>query len=367
MSPESSAHNSPSPQKISGTRADALSSPLTSLGSSPPVPIMQEMEASREEPASGKAMGPPPKPDAAPKAANDSLKRSHGMLDEQAERAASRQDGTDSDSAKRSTRGRNRVNSTDSIDTGTYVSQDEGPSLEETDLNAVRLSQRPPQSAQVPVTSQRKQKAKSQPKGSRSKKDTSRVPGEQHIDEEVQEDVETSIDDEDASELPEEQIERFDWGGLVYDYHQKIADMEQQEGQIMEEFNRLLDFFQVWAVMGSRKDADRGFKRIKTQMTLVEHHERCLERKREHYVQVVKAFKNVDVLLDEPDWHQHIIPTRRRISRLSASLEQPDSPRTPKPSEPRLQLQEWAPHVADDIDMKRYHIADFHASRCVIL
>ncbi|KAF2218097.1 hypothetical protein CERZMDRAFT_92717 [Cercospora zeae-maydis SCOH1-5] len=299
MSPDPSTHTSPASRENPGTNADASTSPLSWLRSSTPVPTQQEMEASRDGAASGTTMGPPPKPDAAPKAANDSLKRAHGMVDEQAERAASRQDGTDSDTAKRPTRGRNRVNSTDSMNTVNFASQDEGLALEGADLNPEGLSQQPPQSAQGPVTPRRKQKAKSQPKGSKSKKVTSRVPEERNIDEEAQEDVETSMDDEDASNLPEEQIEPFDWDGLVLSYHRQIADMGQQEGQIMDEFNGLLDFFHAWAVMGNRRDADRGFKRIKTQMTFVDHQEKCLELKRKHYIQVVNAFKSALELLTQ--------------------------------------------------------------------
>ncbi|GIZ43415.1 hypothetical protein CKM354_000664300 [Cercospora kikuchii] len=255
------------------------------------------MEAGRTDIASSEAMPPPEKPDAASKSANASSKRSHDKMNERAERASSRQDDAESDTTKGSIRGKNRANSADSVNTVTNVSQDEGPSLRETDMNTEGLSPQPPQSAQGPVASQPKQKAKSQPKKSKSKKAPKPVQDQPVTDDEAENDLDSSADDVDAPELPDQPIEGFDWNGLIYDYHQKTRGLDQQESDIMEGCRQLMDFFEAWAVVGSRKETARSFKRLKTQMAYVEREEYDLDQKRLHYIQVVNAFKSALQLL----------------------------------------------------------------------
>ncbi|PPJ50137.1 hypothetical protein CBER1_04824 [Cercospora berteroae] len=255
------------------------------------------MEASRTDIASSEAMPPPAKPDAVSKSANASSKRSHDKMNDRAERASSRQDDAESDTNKGSTRGKNRANSTDTVNTVTNVSQDEGPSLRDTDMNTEGLSHQPPQSAQGPVTPQPKQKAKSQPKKSKSKKGPKPVQDQPVTEDEAEKDLDSSVDDEDVSELPDQPIEGFDWNGLIYDYHQKTSVLDQQENEIMEGCRQLMDFFEAWAVVGSRKETARSFKRLKTQMAYVEREEYDLDQKRLHYIQVVNAFKSALQLL----------------------------------------------------------------------
>lgn len=77
----------------------------------------------------------------------------------------------------------------------------------------------------------------------------------------------------------------------------------------------------------------------------------------------------VGVLLDKPNWHQRVVPNRRRISGLRTSIENDQLmvARRTEGSKEIIQLKDWPPHVVDDIDMVKYHYPDHHAARCVIL
>lgn len=77
----------------------------------------------------------------------------------------------------------------------------------------------------------------------------------------------------------------------------------------------------------------------------------------------------VGVLLDKPNWHQRVVPNRRRISGLRTTIEndQLAVARRLEGSKEIIQLKEWPPHVVDDIDMVKYHYPDHHAARCVVL
>lgn len=76
----------------------------------------------------------------------------------------------------------------------------------------------------------------------------------------------------------------------------------------------------------------------------------------------------VGVLLSKPDWAKDIVPNRRRMSAMRASLSaQENFNRRPSGSGPFIQQEDWAPRVVDDIDMEAYHCPDVHSARCVIL
>ncbi|KAK1058574.1 hypothetical protein LTR74_013297 [Friedmanniomyces endolithicus] len=97
---------------------------------------------------------------------------------------------------------------------------------------------------------------------------------------------------------PHDRIAEFDWTDLERRYHRRMDELGATEHQSYDEFNQLCDvhnlhqahdwnaddaqFFGVWAATSQVHEVDRSYKRLKTQMTLVQHHEDELERKRGH-------------------------------------------------------------------------------------
>ncbi|KAF1969030.1 hypothetical protein BU23DRAFT_478396 [Bimuria novae-zelandiae CBS 107.79] len=104
---------------------------------------------------------------------------------------------------------------------------------------------------------------------------------------------ETSEDDID----PAEQIEDFDWNKLHEKYHEAMNDASAQENALMVEFAQLMDYFKIWADAGANQESDRTFHRLHTRMTYVKNSEDKLEKTRQHYMEVVRAFENALALL----------------------------------------------------------------------
>ncbi|KAI9700511.1 MAG: hypothetical protein M1820_006810 [Bogoriella megaspora] len=96
---------------------------------------------------------------------------------------------------------------------------------------------------------------------------------------------------------PDEPLEALNWQELEDQYHHMIQDRDREEQQIMKDFESLTQVFAIWAQSGNDRENDRSFKRLKTQITHVQRDERLLEDKRQHYIQVVEAFKKADEYL----------------------------------------------------------------------
>ncbi|KAL9093950.1 MAG: hypothetical protein Q9165_003873 [Trypethelium subeluteriae] len=113
---------------------------------------------------------------------------------------------------------------------------------------------------------------------------------------------------------PDEPIDSFNWSDLEMRYHDMIKERNQVEHQLLQEFDHLsqvncpmlvvvlslrgVKFFCQWAAAGALRETDRSYKRLKTQAAFVNHEERQLEQKRQHYVQVVNAFRSALDLLN---------------------------------------------------------------------
>ncbi|TLD07939.1 hypothetical protein E2P81_ATG10563 [Venturia nashicola] len=104
-------------------------------------------------------------------------------------------------------------------------------------------------------------------------------------------------DDTDEDREPADSIAPFDWMELESRYHQQMHQYGAQEQELYGSFSELCNYFYVWAETGHGHEVDRSFKRMKTQITLVQHEEQELEKKRLHYVKVVEAFKSALQLL----------------------------------------------------------------------
>ncbi|KAK3709275.1 hypothetical protein LTR37_011013 [Vermiconidia calcicola] len=157
----------------------------------------------------------------------------------------------------------------------------------------ISSSYKPPRSGQGTVSAQSSQAQPAKPGSTQHDAAKQQKPISDVSDESSDDTVESDSSQAD----PQTKIENFDWQDLQKRYHDKIAELDATEHNILGEFNSLCDYFSVWAQTGSHREVDRSFKRLKTQMTLVQHHEDELETKRQHYIQVVNAFKSALELL----------------------------------------------------------------------
>ncbi|KAF1836658.1 hypothetical protein BDW02DRAFT_566750 [Decorospora gaudefroyi] len=114
-------------------------------------------------------------------------------------------------------------------------------------------------------------------------------------------DEQADVNAEDLSEEentdPAERIEDFDWDDLHHRYHEAIKKCHGDEAELMQEWESLMAYFRVWANSGHEHETDRTYSRLRTRMTYVQHSEAQLEQKRNHYINVVRAFESALNLL----------------------------------------------------------------------
>ncbi|MCJ1249072.1 hypothetical protein MMC30_006294 [Trapelia coarctata] len=104
----------------------------------------------------------------------------------------------------------------------------------------------------------------------------------------------------DQSELigdPKMPLDGFDWADLEKRYHDKMDECRETENEICEEFGKWVRVFEAWASTTIHHENERSIKRLKTRMRYVHGAEERLEKKRQHYSSVVKAFESALALL----------------------------------------------------------------------
>jgi hypothetical protein len=74
----------------------------------------------------------------------------------------------------------------------------------------------------------------------------------------------------------------FDWDEFESRYEQALAEANHQEQELLEEFDRLVKYFNVWASAGSVHDNERGVKRLQTRERYVKIAEQSLAQKKKH-------------------------------------------------------------------------------------
>ncbi|KAK0260075.1 hypothetical protein LTS09_005410 [Friedmanniomyces endolithicus] len=175
----------------------------------------------------------------------------------------------------------------------------------------------PPPSSRPPQSGQRSQTAQIAHVGPTQQQTAPEAIAPSH--QRANESSEATIPDDASSDgistpsEPHDMIAEFDWTDLERRYHRRMDELGATEHQIYDEFNQLCDvidphkahdvdadraqFFAVWAATSQVHEVDRSYKRLKTQMTLVQHHEAELERKRGPDIKVVEAFKSALQLL----------------------------------------------------------------------
>ncbi|KAK1767185.1 hypothetical protein QBC33DRAFT_559309 [Phialemonium atrogriseum] len=91
----------------------------------------------------------------------------------------------------------------------------------------------------------------------------------------------------------------FDWDEFESRYEQALAGANNQEQELLEEFDRLVKYFNVWASAGSVHDNERGVKRLQTRERYVKIAEQSLAQKKKHLTEVVRAFQSALALLSQ--------------------------------------------------------------------
>ncbi|KAL3470461.1 hypothetical protein BJX99DRAFT_48804 [Aspergillus californicus] len=103
---------------------------------------------------------------------------------------------------------------------------------------------------------------------------------------------------EDDSQL-KESIKDYDWSELESNYIRMMEEYEKSEKELRDRIARLLQVFMAWSQTTVAHDETRALKRFRTQMRHVQNSEESLEKKRNHYIDVVKAFENALALLND--------------------------------------------------------------------
>ncbi|EOO00752.1 hypothetical protein UCRPA7_3649 [Phaeoacremonium minimum UCRPA7] len=92
----------------------------------------------------------------------------------------------------------------------------------------------------------------------------------------------------------------FDWEEFESRYEQALSDANQQEQDLLGEFERLVKYFNVWASAASAHDNERAHKRLQTRERYVQIEESNLVQKKKHLSEVVRAFQSALALLSQP-------------------------------------------------------------------
>ncbi|KAI1465477.1 uncharacterized protein F4812DRAFT_438899 [Daldinia caldariorum] len=92
-------------------------------------------------------------------------------------------------------------------------------------------------------------------------------------------------------------IVAFDWEDFEDRYEKALQEADEQEKQLLEEFETLVKYFNVWASASSAHDNERAVKRLQTRERHVRLSEQALLQKKQHLSEVVKAFQSALALL----------------------------------------------------------------------
>ncbi|KAK1141929.1 hypothetical protein N8T08_008342 [Aspergillus melleus] len=96
-----------------------------------------------------------------------------------------------------------------------------------------------------------------------------------------------------------EELESLDWEQLHQNFAHAMEEHGQTEDELRARISKLLEIFMAWSQITVVRDEARALKRFKTQMQHVQNSEESLEKRRQHYVDVVKAFESALALLND--------------------------------------------------------------------
>ncbi|KAF5231999.1 hypothetical protein FANTH_13184 [Fusarium anthophilum] len=101
-------------------------------------------------------------------------------------------------------------------------------------------------------------------------------------------------------------LEPFDWDEFEARYEAALQEADEREREILKEADALSKYFKIWAASASAHDDERAAKRLQTRRRFVNLAEDKMERKEQHYDQVVKAFESALALLKSQQAAGHI-------------------------------------------------------------
>ncbi|KAI9367818.1 hypothetical protein BJX61DRAFT_526730 [Aspergillus egyptiacus] len=129
-------------------------------------------------------------------------------------------------------------------------------------------------------------------------KTPSRLPGPKSGSTRCRSVVEQRGSPEDELQL-QEKVKDYDWSELESNYIRLMEEHEKSEEELRGHITKLLQVFTVWSQTTVTHDETRALKRFRTQMQHVQNSEESLEKKRSHYIDVVKAFESALALLND--------------------------------------------------------------------
>jgi len=94
-------------------------------------------------------------------------------------------------------------------------------------------------------------------------------------------------------------IPPFDWEEFGNRYEQALSQANEQEKELLAEFDRLVKYFNIWASAASAHDNERAVKRLQTRERFVKIAEQSLDQKKQHLTEVVRAFQSALALLSQ--------------------------------------------------------------------
>ncbi|KAI2622566.1 hypothetical protein GGR54DRAFT_69687 [Hypoxylon sp. NC1633] len=89
----------------------------------------------------------------------------------------------------------------------------------------------------------------------------------------------------------------FNWEDFEARYDKALQEADEQEKQLLAEFDNLVKYFNIWASASSAHDNERAIKRLQTRERHVRLSEQALSQKKQHLSEVVKAFQSALALL----------------------------------------------------------------------
>ncbi|KAK7757913.1 hypothetical protein SLS62_000291 [Diatrype stigma] len=89
----------------------------------------------------------------------------------------------------------------------------------------------------------------------------------------------------------------FDWDEFEARYQKALDEADEQEKELLEEFDHLVRYFNAWASASSAHDNERAVKRLQTRERHVRISEQALSQRKKHLAEVMKAFKSALALL----------------------------------------------------------------------
>ncbi|KAI0178872.1 hypothetical protein GGR52DRAFT_533896 [Hypoxylon sp. FL1284] len=92
-------------------------------------------------------------------------------------------------------------------------------------------------------------------------------------------------------------IAAFDWDDFENRYVKALQEADEQEKLLLDEFDNLIKYFNVWAQASSAHDNERAIKRLQTRERHVRLSEQALSQKKKHLSEVVRAFQSALALL----------------------------------------------------------------------